>query len=315
VSDQLIARQAEMLANRVQKAYRRLHARFERKHIGAYRLYDRDIPEVRAVVDWYEGHLVVGEYARTQTDAMPGWLPALGQACAQALDLPEGRVHLRRRRTRPAEGDRYGKLAAGESGRLVVRERDLRFWCDLDTYLDTGLFLDHRETRAMVQKEAAGKRVLNLYGYTASFTCAAAKGGAASSTTVDASRAYIAWARENLVLNAIDEARHELVRAEVDEHLTRAAQRRTTWDLIILDPPSFSDREGGFDVQADHRALIERCLRFLAPRGVLYFSTNHQRFQPQLEDLPARVEEITSQTVPEDFRNRTVHRAWRISAR
>jgi 23S rRNA G2069 N7-methylase RlmK/C1962 C5-methylase RlmI len=305
-----ITRQAEMLGGRVAKNQRRLAAAFAREHIGAYRLYDRDIPEIRAVVDWYEGHLVVGEYARTQTDLLPGWLEAIAQGAARALGVPAAQVHVRKRRTRPAEGDRYpgADARADEGQRLLVHERDLQLWCNLDDYLDTGLFPDHRETRRLVAKEAAGKRVLNLYGYTGSFTCAAARGGATSSMTVDASRNYLAWARDNMILNGVDTPAHQLQRGEVGEFLARS-RGKSEWDLAILDPPSFSDR-GELELLRDHRFLIESTLAVLAPGGVLWFSTNHQRFEPDLDGLGAV--ELTERTVPIDYRNRQVHRVWRI---
>jgi len=290
--------QSEMLANRVRKSFRKLHPRFERESIGAFRLYDRDIPGIRAVVDWYGGHLVVAEYERKQTEGLP-WLTTMAEAAASALDVPAGRVHLKRRRT----GERYSRLGR-KNKRIVVPERDLRFLVNLDDYIDTGLFADHRETRARVRAEARGARFLNLFAYTGSFTCAAAAGGAAETTSVDASQGYLDWAADNLALNG---ASGELVRSGVDEFLRRASGRR--WTLCVLDPPSWSDSGGRvFDVQRDHRDLIERTLAVLAPDGVLWFATNHQRFTPDLSGLRYTEED----TVPEDYRNRAAHRAFRI---
>ena len=311
-----VAAQAQMLANRVRKTFKRLRGGFEQRSIGAFRLYDRDIPEVRALVDWYEGHAVVAEYAREQT-AAGSWLEAMGTAVAEALCIPAAHVHLKQRRTRPEEGPRYARLQEGGS-RLAVREGPLRFWVDLDSHIDTGLFSDHRETRARVRAEAAGKEFLNLFGYTGSFTCAAAHGGAAASVTVDTSRTYLGWARDNLELNGIAGGRHELVRADAREWLDRAAAGPRRFGLCLLDPPSFSTREGAqaFDVQRDHPALIAQTLRLMAPGGVLYFSTNHQRFEPRLVGLPAaEVREITEETIPIDFRNRTAHRCFRLVGR
>jgi 23S rRNA (cytosine1962-C5)-methyltransferase len=294
-----LQRQAEMLANRVRKNFRKLHPRFEQRRIGAFRLYDRDIPEIRAAVDWYEGHLLVAEYAREQTEGLP-WLQTMSRAAAEALQVSEERVHLRKRRS----GERYQRLAR-TGKRIEVREGDLQFLINLDDYLDTGLFPDHRETRARVRKEARGKKFLNLFAYTGSFTCAAGAGGASSITSVDASQTYLDWARDNSQLNSLSPG--ELICSDVEEFLSRAGARR--WQLCVLDPPSFSDRGGRiFDVQRDHRALIEKALAVLESDGVLWFSTNHQRFVPQLEGLRYREED----TVPEDYRNRAVHRAFRI---
>ncbi len=183
-----------------------------------------------------------------------------------------------------------------------------------DGHLDTGLFADHRETRARVRAESRGRRFLNLFGYTGSFTCAAAAGGAAATTTVDRSATYLRRARENLERNRLWSPRHELVRDDAEPFLARARRAGRSWELCLLDPPSFSTGRGAppFDVQRDHRALVERTLGVLAPGGVLYFSTNHQRFEPRLAGLAAEVREITDETIPEDYRNRTIHRCWRL---
>ena len=300
-------RQAGMLADRVRKNFRRLHRPFERDGVGAFRVYDWDVPEIRAAVDWYEGHLVVAEYERAQTREAAGWLEAMGSAAASALGVPAERVHLKRRRTRPAQGSRYGRL--GHTGeRIAVRERGLRLWTNLDDFIDTGLFPDHREMRARVRAEAHGSEFLNLFGYTGAFTCAAAAGGARRTVTVDTSEAYLAWARDNLELNGLAGAAHELVRKDARDFLAGAGRRFT---LCVVDPPSFSTRSGAssFDVQRDHRELIESALSTLLPGGVLYFSTNHQRFEPRLDGLSA--EEITRETAPPDYR-RTPHRSFRI---
>jgi 23S rRNA (cytosine1962-C5)-methyltransferase len=311
-----------MLGNRVRKNFRKLKPAFDRRRIEAFRLYDRDIPEVRAVVDWYAGHAVLGEYERAQTSD-EAYRDALAQAVANALEIAPDHVHVKARRTRPTEGARYQRLARTER-RLEVREGDLRFWVNLDDYIDTGLFPDHRETRQLVRAESAGSRFLNLFAYTGSFTCAAALGGAASTTTVDVSASYLRWAEDNLQLNGfapdvdgIADSCHELVREDARAFLARAAREGRRYTLCVLDPPSFSTRESGsFDVQRDHRSLIEEALRVLAPGGVLWFSTNHQRFVPDLAGLPAAsVTDTTSRTVPADYRNRQTHRSFRIVGR
>jgi 23S rRNA G2069 N7-methylase RlmK/C1962 C5-methylase RlmI len=311
-----VPRQAEMLANRVKKTHRHLAARFDKRGVGAYRLYDRDIPEIRAVVDWYEGHLVMAEYARTQTDAIGDWLEQMAAAVGAALAIPSEKIHLRTRRTRPADGERYTRQGQG-GARLEVREQGLKFLVNLDDYLDTGLFLDHRETRARVRAEAQGARFLNLYAYTGSFTVYAADGGAIESDSVDASGPYLDWARDNLTLNGLASPAHRLAKQDARAFLYAAARAGKKYTLCVLDPPSFSDRGGGraaLDVQRDHRALVEETLAVLQKGGVLYFSTNHQRFEPRLGGLAGAAEcrEITAETIPEDFRNKTVHRAWRI---
>lgn len=304
-----------MLENRVRKNLRRLGRAFERAGVSAFRLYDWDIPELRLVIDWYGAHLVVAEYERALTRSVDGYLETLAQAAAAGAGVAPDHVVVKRRRTRPTEGPRYGRLgAAGE--RIEVREGDLRFWVNLTDYIDTGLFAHHRITRQRVRAEASGADLLNLFGYTGAFTCAAAAGGARATVTVDASPTYLDWARDNLELNQLAGAAHELECAEVGAYLERAARRRRRFDLCVVDPPSFSDRglgPHGFDVVRDHPALLERCLALVARGGALWFSTNHARFEPRFGDLAASdIRELTGETTPPDFR-RTPHRVWRMT--
>jgi 23S rRNA G2069 N7-methylase RlmK/C1962 C5-methylase RlmI len=306
-----VERQAEMLANRVGKNLRRLARQFEREEIGAYRLYDWDIPEIRLVVDVYEGHLVVSEFERALTRTVDGWLETMARAAAAAARVPPERVVVKRRRTRPAAGPRYGRLATTEQ-RLAVRERDLRFWVNLHDYIDTGLFAHHRITRARVRAESGGAELLNLFGYTGAFTCAAAAGGARASVTVDASGTYLDWARDNLELNRLRGPAHTLVRAECREYLRDAARAKRRFTVCVLDPPSFSDR-GALDIQRDHPELLREALAVLAPGGALWFSTNHAQFEPRFEGLPVEeIRELTAETTPVDFR-RPPHRVWRMT--
>jgi len=308
-----VARQSEMFANRVRKNFRSLHSAFERRGIGAFRVYDWDIPEIRAVADWYEGHLVVAEYAREQTDAVPGWLETIARAAADALEVPAEALHLRTRRTRPKAGERYTRLSR-TGARLEVREAPLRFLVNLDDLLDTGLFPDHRETRARIRAESAGASFLNLFGYTGTFTCAAASGGARSTITIDASEAYLGWAKDNLRLNGFSDGDHAFVAEDARRYLERARSRPERFGLCVVDPPTFSTRQDAppFDAQRDHPALLASALDLLEPGGVLYFSTNHQRFTPRLSGLPAReLREITEETAPRDYR-RTPHRSFRL---
>lgn len=310
-----ISRQASMLANRVKKNYKHLSAKFARRQVDVFRLYNWDIPEIRAVIDWYQGHLLIGEYVRTQTKGT-SWLESMAAAVAEALEVPADKVHLRRRTTRPKEGERYQRLSQNPE-RFTVHEGDLQFWVDLESYLDTGLFADHRETRGMIRQESQGKRFLNLYAYTGSFTVAAARGGAASTTSVDLSGRYLAWAEANLSLNGIERGPHRFVASDVRTFLREAAGRSESWDLIFLDPPSFATREGfrDFDILKDHPYLIRETLKVLAPGGLLYFSTNHQRFEPRFDILTdVEIEEITAKTVPIDYKGRTPHRCFLIRA-
>ena len=309
-------RQAEMLANKVRKRHRHLHRRFARQHIDVFRLYDWDIPEIRAVVDWYAGHLVVGEYTRRQST--PEWLPMMGGAVAEALGIPPENLHLKARHYGKSEGRRYARIDYTDR-LMVVSERDLKFLVNPWDYVDTGLFADHRDTRQMVRELAANKDMLNLFCYTGAFSCYAAQGGARSTVSVDRSKTAIAWARKNFALNAIPEDRNRLIQIHTSEYLHKAQQAQERFDLAVVDPPSFysiEDEGYSFDIVADHVALLKEVLALMRPGGTLFFSTNHQQFRSRLDTLQAsKIEEITSQTIPEDYahKRKRVHRCWRIA--
>jgi len=309
-------KQAEMLANRVRKRFAHLNRRFARENIAVFRLYDWDIPEIRAAVDWYAGHLVVSEYLRRQS--APEWLPLMGSAAAQALGVPPENVHLKQRRAGRADGVRYRRLAETDR-KMIVSERDLQFLVNLDDFVDTGLFADHRETRRIIRAAASGKDFLNLFCYTAAFTCYAARGGARSTVSVDRSETALAWAKENLALNRIPLKENTLIQADVSDFLHRAKRRGQSFDLAVVDPPSFSfrrSRRQAFDVAKDHPDLLGAVIGLLRPGALLFFSTNHQGFEPHLENLKTTdVKEITAMTIPEDYagRKKKIHRCWKIT--
>lgn len=306
---------AAAFANRLKKRARHLRKWAAREGVTCYRLYDRDIPEVPLAVDWYDGRLHVAEYARggegPQDDA---WVAAMVDAARDALEVPADGVFVKRRE-RQRGLSQYDKVDA-TGARFVVLEDGLRLLVNLADYLDTGLFLDHRLTRRMVREEARGKDVLNLFAYTGAFTVHAAAGGAASTTTVDLSRTYLDWARDNLAENGFSAgAAHELVQADATRWVREAPSAR--WDLVVLDPPTFSNSkrmDEVFDVQRDHVALLQAVYRLTRPGGVVYFSTNFRKFKPEPAAFAgtARVDELSAATVPEDFRNSRIHRAWRV---
>jgi 23S rRNA G2069 N7-methylase RlmK/C1962 C5-methylase RlmI len=313
VTSETTRRHAELFSNRIRKRFRHLSRRFKKQNIECFRLYDWDIPEIRAVVDWYAGHVVIAEYERLQTT--PQWLPAMAKAVGETLNLPPDHVHTKRRRTRTKTGPRYGRMDS-KGKRFQAKERDLCFWINPDDFLDTGLFSDHRETRVLIRELAAGKDFLNLFAYTGSFTCAAAAGGAGTTTTVDRSETYLKWAEDNLKLNGLQGPQHTRIQSDVDRYLERARRERKRFTLAFVDPPSFfrNQRTGvSFDINKNHPELIQNVLTVMAPGSIVFFSTNHQRFEPRLEGLPVKdLIEITPGTIPEDYRNRRVHRCWRM---
>jgi 23S rRNA (cytosine1962-C5)-methyltransferase len=312
ISPDKTKRHAEMLSNRVRNKFRYLSKRFKGLNIECFRLYDWDIPEVRAVVDWYAGHIVIGEYERLQTG--PDWLPQMAEAVGEALDVPIDRIHMKRRRTRTQSEERYGK--PGSQGKMIeVKERDLRFFVNLDDFLDTGLFSDHRDTRLMIRKLARGKDFLNLFSYTGSFSCAAAAGDAKSTVAVDRSNTYLRWAKDNMELNGFIGSQHKYIQSDAGIFLEQAQNEGRLFTLAFVDPPSFFNYNTNveFDLNKDHPQLIKSVLSVMAQGGTVLFSTNHQRFEPHMEGIPVTdLIELTPATIPEDYRNRKVHRCWKI---
>ena len=309
-------KQAEMLANRVKKRFNHLRKRFARRNIEVFRLYDWEIPEIRAVVDWYAGHLVIGEYTRKQST--PEWLPMMGAAVAESLGVASENVHLKERRTGKQGGKRYERID-DTNRKIVVTEGNLLFYVNPYDYVDTGLFSDHRNTRRMVQRMAAGKDFLNLYCYTGSFSCYAAKGGARSTVSVDRSQTAIDWTRENMALNNIPAEDNRLLQMPTLLFLQKATLDNQRFDMAVVDPPSYStDRSGkpDFDIARDHPVLLRRVVAIMRKNATIFFSTNHQAFEPRMAGLKVSgIEEITAQTIPEDYahKRKRIHRCWRIN--
>jgi 23S rRNA (cytosine1962-C5)-methyltransferase len=308
--------QAVMLANRVKKRFQHLRKRFAREHIDVFRLYDWDIPEIRAVVDWYAGHLVIGEYTRKQST--PEWLPIMGRTVAEAMGVPAEKLHLKERFYGYVDGKRYKRIDYTDK-MVEVCEHDLKFYVNPWDYVDTGLFADHRNTRQMVRQLAEGKDFLNLFCYTGAFTCYAARGGARTSISVDRSKTAVEWARKNLALNGLVSKDHRVIQAHAFDFLAMADRRHQRYDLAVVDPPSFytiRSRDESFDIVREHPNLLQALLRVMRKGGTIFFSTNHQNFIPAMDELPvAGLEEITHQTIPEDYVNKrkTIHRCWRIT--
>jgi len=308
-------RQGEMLANRVKKRFKHLANRYQKQNLEVFRLYDWDIPEIRVVVDWYAGHLVIGEYMRRQS--VPEWLPLMGAAVAEVMGIPSEKVHLKERRAGKQGGKRYERIDHTDR-KIVVSERDLKFLVNPSDFVDTGLFSDHRNTRQMVRKMAKGKDFLNLYCYTAAFSCYAARGGAKSTLSVDRSETAVRWARENMTLNEIPKENNRLVQAHTFDFLKRAKRSPQRFDLAVVDPPSYSTtraRNQEFDVVRDHPRLLAETVEIMKPGGIVFFSTNHQDFELQAGQLKAaEIREITDRTIPEDYvrKRQPIHRCWRI---
>jgi len=315
---------AGMFANRLGKNLKRLRSWAAREGVSCYRVYDADMPEYAFAIDVYralepdELWLYVQEYAAPAEIELEAVRRRRGEVLASlpgTTGVAPERIRVRtRRRTR--RGEQYDKVDE-QAHFHVVTEGGLRFRVNFEDYLDTGLFLDQRVTRARLRDAARGKHFLNLFAYTGTATVYAAAGGAASTTSVDLSRTYLGWAQRNLALNSLAGDAHAWVQADCREWLTDAARGSARFDLVFLDPPTFSNSkrmEGVLDIERDHPELIDACARLLAPGGLLVFSTNAQRFR--LEEKLAeryRISDLSAATLPKDFeRNPRIHRCFEV---
>ena len=315
---------AQMFANRLAKNLHRLRRWARREDVSCYRLYDADMPEYAFAIDHYqliepgEAWLFVQEYAAPSEIEPEAVHRRRGEVLAslpEAAGVPAARIALRTRR-RSRGGEQYQKV--DQQGHFhLIQEGGLTFRVNFADYLDTGLFLDHRLTRARLRAAASGKRFLNLFAYTGTATVYAAAGGALATTSVDLSNTYLDWAQRNLVLNGLAAPAHIFVQADCREWLGDAAAAGARYDLVFLDPPTFSNSsrmEGVLDIERDHAALIDGCVRLLADGGLLVFSTNAQRFRldPSLAERHD-IRDISAATLPLDFaRNPRIHRCYEV---
>ena len=308
-----LSAEAEMFANRLRKNMKKFAKWAKKEKVDCYRLYDADLPEYAVAVDIYGDEVHLQEYrAPSKVDehkAAKRYRDVV-DALPQVLDLSPDKVH-QKIRQRQKGSQQYEKQA--QRGIFKeVQEGNCRFLVNLTDYLDTGLFLDHRLTRQLVQSMSEGKRFLNLFAYTGAATVHALKGGATLTTTVDMSRTYLQWAQKNIALNGFEPERQELIQADC---LTWLEHCQDKYDLIFLDPPTFSNSkgmQGTFDIQRDHVDLLNKVGALLTDNGVLVFSNNLRKFQMDKDSLrDFEIEDITSKTIPSDFeRNPHIHNCW-----
>jgi 23S rRNA G2069 N7-methylase RlmK/C1962 C5-methylase RlmI len=316
--------QAELLYNRLVKRHRHLRKWARKTGTDAYRLYDRDIPEIPLVLDYFAGAVSGALYKRPyeKDEAEEDlWLAAMAASVSSALDIPADSVflkHRRRLRRRQDGAVQYEKLGQRNVWREVT-EGGLRFRVNLSDYLDTGLFPDARKRRAVLRNEAADKKILNLFAYTCSFSVYAAAGGAQEVDSVDISNTYLQWGAVNFALNGFKAAMgplspparaNSLIRADALGFIREAAEKRLSWDAIVLDPPSFSNSKkmrASLDIRRDYRELVSRCLPLLSPGGKLWFSSNARNFRLDPEGFPGfTVRDMAGELVDEDFRGKKV---------
>lgn len=301
--------------NRLSKVYRHIGKWARKQDISCFRVYDDDMPDFPLAIDRYESIAHVSEYARPhgmEPDEHAAWLDGCIDVISEVLDISPELIYMkfRQRQSGLQQYERFGRT----NSEYIVRENGLRFVIKPADYLDVGLFLDHRNTRKMVMEEAQGKQVLNLFAYTGSFSVYAAAGGAAGTLTVDMSNTYLQWADRNMTLNDYTGDEHRFLQADVLQWLRQPTGER--FDLIVLDPPTFSNSKrmyGTLDVQRDHVALLDMVLRLCKPGGTVYFSTNYRKFKLDEEGIrAASIQDISKQTVPADFRNERIHKCFKI---
>lgn len=319
---------AQMLVNRLQKNFKQLEKWAKKNNISCYRLYDADMPEYAAAIDIYRGQTQpnrpVQTYAHVQEYAAPKTVDEdkaatrfadIERAVPFALDIPAANISYKQRR-RNKGTSQYEKLSERPTGDLFsVQEGQAKLFINMWQYLDTGLFLDHRPVRLKIAELAKDKRFLNLFCYTATASVHAAMGGARYTVSVDMSNTYLNWARKNYALNGLSESRNRLEQADCLQWLEKNDQQ---FDLILLDPPSFSNSkrmEDVLDVQRDHVSMINHAMRALAEGGTLIFSNNLRSFKLDEEALSGfTIKDISAQTIDEDFkRNAKIHQCWLIT--
>ena len=297
---------AEMFRNRLTKVFKHKSKLARRQNILCYRIYDHDLPEFPFSIELYEDQLYIAEYLRRhgmEDEVHDAWMEECKGIISEIVGIPIERMNFKLRKRMSHKDEQYEKIST-EKEYSIVLEDGLKFLVNLTDYLDTGLFLDHRITRKMVRNTCANKRVLNLFCYTGSFSVYAAAGGASSVTSVDLSKTYLAWAEDNLTINLFkDKKAYQFIHADVKQYLKTL--QPNSFDLVIMDPPTFSNSKRMkdiLDIQRDHAELINDVLLALSPGGQLYFSTNFVRFQLDADAIHSnQIKDITKATTPFDF--------------
>lgn len=310
--------ESSSFGNRLAKNLKQLQKWAKKEGISCYRLYDADIPEYNVAVDWYDGEVVVHEYAAPATvdeQVSQKRLFDVVNQVPQVLGISSDKMILKVREKQKGTSQYQALNKAGQY--KEVNEYGAKFLVNLRDYLDTGLFLDHRITRRMIQQQAKAKTVLNLFAYTGSASVHAAIGGAASVTTVDMSNTYLDWAKRNFTINGLTGTQYQFEQADCLQWLSRC---RAQFDLIFVDPPTFSNSkrmQDSWDVQRDHVNLLNMLTPRLAPGGKVIFSNNKRRFKIDtraLNDAGWQVKDISAATLPEDYkRNPNIHVCFELT--
>lgn len=304
-----------MILNRLEKNYKKLSPWSLKNQIEAYRLYDRDIPEFPFIVDVYKNYYVV--YDKSQKiDEEKNHLPILIDALKKLFNTDESYIIVKKRSVQKGN-DQYQKLSE-KNERFSVKENGVDIYVNLWDYLDTGLFLDHRPMRYQFLKKTKGHKFLNLFCYTASVSVMAAKCGA-TTYSVDMSKTYLDWAKDNFKLNGLSTTENFFYEEDVlqfIQHATAWPNFAASFDTIFLDPPTFSNSKSmktDFDVERDQNTLVGQVMKFLKPDGTLYFSNNKRDFKLSEEiSKNFRVKNISKDTIPVDFHDQKIHHCFEI---
>jgi len=305
-----------MFQNRLTKVWKHYAKLARRQEIACFRFYDHDLPEFPFAMEWLNGVVHTSEYKRKhgmEEEAHEQWLTECKEVIATITEITPNLVYMKERQRKAGRQGQYEKQAE-EKVERIVPEGGLYFIVNLTDYLDTGLFLDHRITREMVRTEAEGKRVLNLFCYTGSFSLYAADGGASSITSVDLSKTYLNWGKRNMQYNKLLKDSYEFIHGDVMEWLDYMPQDH--YDIIVCDPPTFSNSkrmEDTFDVQRDHVMLLKKLLKGCTETGTIYFSNNYRNFVLDRDAIPAvTVKDITAHTTPFDFQGKLHRKCYKI---
>lgn len=308
----------EMFYNRLLKVYKHRHKQAKRMNISCYRVYDHDLPEFPFAIEFYEDRIYLAEYLRRHgmtDEEHDAWLDTCIDVISEITGIKKEYVFVRQRKKMSHRDEQYEKIDSKKEF-FTVEENGLKFLVNLTDYLDTGLFLDHRTTRQMAREIASGKRVLNLFCYTGSFSVYTAAGGAATVTSVDLSKTYLNWAEDHMVINRFkDKDKYFFVHADVKQYLKTL--KPESFDLVIMDPPTFSNSKrmkDFLDIQRDHVELINDVLAAMTKGGTLFFSTNFTKFILATEEIKAtEIKDITKATTPFDFEGKLKRWCYRIT--
>lgn len=352
--------QAELFFNRLSKNFKALRKWARKNDVTCYRIYDRDIPEIPVSLDVYEflpenihNTKQCEEFMKTQNERFSKndieaekdaeerrfavlylyerpyekdeseeneWLSLMANSASKILNIELERI-IKKTRKMQKGLNQYEKKLSESAIKGTAQEMGQLFKIDLTTYLDTGLFFDHRPLRKKLREESDGKRVLNLFCYTGSFSVYAASGNASFVESVDLSNTYLSWAKENMRLNGFtNPEKYVFTKADAIKWLSKKAeniQENEKFDIIILDPPTFSNSkstENVLDINRDWPFLVENCIKILNANGTLYFSTNSARLSFDEKKLPKNTEstDLTQSSIPKDFEGKKSHKLWKI---